>query len=401
MLCLLSGVMISFIPPLLIRRYLFYRLAQKDSTEKLVRKMKILGVYVQAVISFVGATVILFSVLLIVAKVKQFHPSIVVPAQWSTFIGIIFFWLTIAALYVYNRFIYYDLYKQIQLIEATKREALRMDMKYIFYITIIPVAVQLIYFIPFIQQLRQQDELMRFVIWGTVLFGISIFHPYIIKIIFRAIPLQDEKLRQELMTELQRHQLKGIKIYQISTSKFKYANAGVCGIPAKKIFIMDYCMKHLTTEEVRGIFVHEIAHIKKFHLEIKIALGVLSYLVILFSVSQLNRWKQWLSIQHIDAGIAHFWITLAMVSIPLVLVYVNRWISRLQELQADRYAIQSGMDVDIYISMLHKLMELNYEQKEPHKLIRAFRTHPSFQKSIEAVRQCASQYNVAIKNKGL
>lgn len=209
LLFLLIGLIISFIPPLLIKRYLFHRLAQKDSTEKMLHRKKICG-YVQIIISFIGSIVIALSILLIV---KQFHHPIAIQVISSEFICFILYWLTAVALFVYNQFIYYEIYKQIQQLEATKREALLMTIKYIIYITIVPIVVKLIYLIPFVQQLTQQGELMKFVILGSILFGASIFSPYLIKIIFNAIPLQDEQLRRELMTELHRHQLKGGEKY--------------------------------------------------------------------------------------------------------------------------------------------------------------------------------------------
>ncbi|GAC41418.1 Zn-dependent protease [Paenibacillus popilliae ATCC 14706] len=342
-------------------------------------------------VSIAGSIVIAVGILLIV---EQFHHPIAIRVISSKFICFIFYWLTAVALYVYNQFIYYEIYKQIQQLEATKREALLMSIKYIIYITIVPVVVKLIYLTPFIQQLEQQGELMKFVIWGSILFGASIFSPYLIKIIFNAIPLQDEQLRRELMNEIHRHQLKGVKIYQIPTSKFKYANAAASGILAKKIFILDYLMKHLTVEEVKCVLAHEIGHIKKFHLEIKTACYLLSCIVFLFSLSQLNRLMHWLSTQPINAEYAYLGLILAItVFIPLMLLllYVNRLISRMLELQADCYAIRSGINVEVYISMLNKLMELSHAQKEPNKLSSAFQTHPSFQKSIETVRQCAYQ----------
>ena len=56
--------------------------------------------------------------------------------------------------------------------------------------------------------------------------------------------------------------------------------------------------------------------------------------------------------------------------------------SRIQERQADKYVIKSGIDINTYISALRKIAMLNDAMTKTNKFDDKFQTHPSLEKRI-------------------
>lgn len=181
-----------------------------------------------------------------------------------------------------------------------------------------------------------------------------------------------------------------MKIYEWPTRKNKIANAIVTGFIVKKIFIADHLVKNLTIEEIKAILSHEIGHVKKFHLGIRALFFLLFYPISTLSLDLIEKFHY---IPSEPSFVAVFWMLIAMILyIVFYFGFVFMFICRIQERQADRYVIESGVNIRVYISALTKLAALNFSKKAINKVDEKFQTHPSIQRRIKWVEQYAADF---------
>jgi heat shock protein HtpX len=151
----------------------------------------------------------------------------------------------------------------------------------------------------------------------------------------------------------------------------------------------------LTPEEIRCALAHELAHLKLRHLSRWFPLLFLC--VALFSLSPLtfavlpmrDRWLPavdpvWL----ITVG-----IFLAPTFALFLLFFGTRWISRRQEFEADRMALEVTRNLDGIVSALTKLAQ---HSPMPYLVeVEDLSTHPALSHRIERLRQIAKELGIA------
>jgi Zn-dependent protease with chaperone function len=151
----------------------------------------------------------------------------------------------------------------------------------------------------------------------------------------------------------------------------------------------------LTPEEIRCALAHELAHLKLRHLSRRFPLLFLC--VALFSLSPLtfavlpmrDRWLPavdpvWL----ITVG-----IFLAPTFALFLLFFGTRWISRRQEFEADRMALEVTRNLDGIVSALTKLAQ---HSPMPYLAqVEDLSTHPALSHRIERLRQIAKELGIA------
>jgi Zn-dependent protease with chaperone function len=151
----------------------------------------------------------------------------------------------------------------------------------------------------------------------------------------------------------------------------------------------------LTPEEIRCALAHELAHLKLRHLSRRLPLLFLC--VALFSLSPLtfavlpmrDRWLPavdpvWL----ITVG-----IFLAPTFALFLLFFGTRWISRRQEFEADRMALEVTRNLDGIVSALTKLVQ---HSPMPYLAqVEDLSTHPALSRRIERLRQIAKELGIA------
>ena len=172
-------------------------------------------------------------------------------------------------------------------------------------------------------------------------------------------------------------------MYIWPAKKKKVANALVSGFRQKNIFISDYLIENVTPEELETILAHEIGHIKRFHLWIRTFVTLLP-LPIFIWIGKLMDYYQKISQRNIPeipgmVGILGLFI--------LYYAWVFRYITRIQERQADGYVLQLNVDPNVYISALLKLAKLNHLTVKINKLDEKFQTHPSFARRIRWIEE--------------
>jgi Zn-dependent protease with chaperone function len=161
------------------------------------------------------------------------------------------------------------------------------------------------------------------------------------------------------------------------------------------VFVSRKLLEVLTPEEIRCALAHELAHLKLRHLSRRFPLLFLC--VALFSLSPLtfavlpmrDRWLPavdpvWL----ITVG-----IFLAPTFALFLLFFGTRWISRRQEFEADRMALEVTRNLDGIVSALTKLVQHSpmpyLAEVENHSI------HPALSHRIERLRQIAKELGIA------
>jgi Zn-dependent protease with chaperone function len=161
------------------------------------------------------------------------------------------------------------------------------------------------------------------------------------------------------------------------------------------VIISRKSLEMLTPEELRCVLAHELAHLKLRHLSRRFPLLFLC--VALFSLSPLtfavlpmrDRWLPavdpvWL----ITVG-----IFLAPTFALFLLFFGTRWISRRQEFEADRMALEVTRNLDGIVSALTKLAQ---HSPMPYLVeVEDLSTHPALSHRIERLRQIAKELGIA------
>jgi Zn-dependent protease with chaperone function len=161
------------------------------------------------------------------------------------------------------------------------------------------------------------------------------------------------------------------------------------------VVVSQKLLEVLTPEEIRCALAHELAHLKLRHLSRRFPLLFLC--VALFSLSPLtfavlpmrDRWLPavdpvWL----ITVG-----IFLAPTFALFLLFFGTRWISRRQEFEADRMALEVTRNLDGIVSALTKLVQ---HSPMPYLAqVEDLSTHPALSRRIERLRQIAKELGIA------
>ncbi len=167
----------------------------------------------------------------------------------------------------------------------------------------------------------------------------------------------------------------GMTVYKYNGKAFKEANAMVVGIVKPfTVFISDYLIEELTEEELLSVIYHEIGHIKMHHLLTKNVFLITFYPVIIFVGEFMDKYFSSINI------IIGMLLMLFVVFLYCGLLFM--FISRMQEYQADAYAVTICQNKQIFISALQKIQKLNLLLGERNFGEELLSTHPSIKKRI-------------------
>ena len=252
----------------------------------------------------------------------------------------------------------------------------------------IPVALAFYYFI-------QLSDEWWWLYFGSLIFLLTVLlarlAPVLIyPLFYRFTPLQDQALRERLSRLLEAHGIgfRGIFSFNMSKNSLK-ANAGFTGIGrSRRIILSDTLLERFTHDEIAVVFAHEMGHYLGRHIAKNIILSGALILTAFFLCGRLYSWSisalGYSSLQEIAAlPVLFFYLSL----FGLVLMPSTNALSRHYEREADRFAIESTGEAQIFIDAMEKLASMNLSDREPHPLVEFFfYSHPSIRKRIEAAR---------------
>ena len=114
---------------------------------------------------------------------------------------------------------------------------------------------------------------------------IAIFFPLLIRLILRAKVMPESTMKQELREIAIKAKVKYRNILVWQTGELKIPNAMVVGFFSfvRYVFITDAILQNFTSDEIKGVFAHELGHARKGHLQIYF-LSLVSFIFISFLI---------------------------------------------------------------------------------------------------------------------
>ena len=201
-------------------------------------------------------------------------------------------------------------------------------------------------------------------------------YPRLIGFIYGSSIIQDDHIRRRLIRLTDRVKVKIKELYLIRTLDLKIANAWVCGLLDKRIYITDYLLDNFSLDETEAVLAHELGHVKKKDLWVYFAyaLGYMAfYGVIILGLStilDLNKLSPVSSyLMVIVLGLIYFIILFGIIS-------------RKMEFRADRYVAEVASNPSAYVEALKKLASLNTMVFRWKRKDEALLSHPSVERRI-------------------
>lgn len=222
-------------------------------------------------------------------------------------------------------------------------------------------------------------------IWANLLVIIFIIFLYKTNILYfylvrRARPLNDGALVSKIR-DLQRKMGIGyVELYILKGKKMKIANAIQIGSKRYAVFLYDYLLENLETDEILAVISHEFAHIKLRHTTKLQRMGIFQ----IFYYLNVATFFAYTLEHNNHSGMTLLFILLLFISIYIVSL-VSLFILRRFEKEADLLGVSYLENKKSMITALEKLSELGYIPKKRHREFT--QTHPSIHKRIEYINE--------------
>ena len=226
-------------------------------------------------------------------------------------------------------------------------------------------------------------------VFGVVLS--ALFPVVILPLFYKLQPLENEPLRQRLVTLAERVGARVLGVYRMTMSaKTKKANAAFAGLGAtKRIILGDTLLDNFAEDEIEVVLAHEMAHYKHGDLWKMIAWGAATSWIGL-----------WLADHGLRRGLHHFGfvavsdlgafplLALCLFGFAVVVMPVNNAFSRWRERKADRVALDLTRNPAGFVSAMRKLAAQNLADVAPHPVIEfLLHDHPALNRRIALAEQ--------------
>jgi len=205
-------------------------------------------------------------------------------------------------------------------------------------------------------------------------------------------PLKEGALKNRIMeyTRSVKFPLGGIFVMDGSKRSTK-SNAFFTGFGKnKRIVLYDTLIEKHTADELLSILAHEIGHYKKRHILIGMIISILHMGVIFFLISIFLTHRGlydafYMQRMSVYAGLIFFGMLYSPVE--LVLSFFMNMLSRHNEYQADRFAVETTRLTDAFVTALKKLSAHNLSNLTPHPFyVFLHASHPPVLKRISSVK---------------
>src|SRR6202042_492395 len=233
------------------------------------------------------------------------------------------------------------------------------------------VLVELLYF-----TIRQSPQHWWFITWalfmGLFVVMAQLAPVVLFPIFYKFEPLENEDLRRRLviMSERAGTRVRGVYRWRLS-DKTKKANAALTGLGStRRIILADTLLDNYAPEEIEAVLAHELGHHVHRH--------ILKSILVQAGITLLGFWianfvLHYAVDHHMFEELSDFanlpLLAVAATLLSLLLMPALNAFSRYNERQADRYAFESIVSVEPFISSMNKLAKQNLAERTPSKWI--------------------------------
>ena len=206
-------------------------------------------------------------------------------------------------------------------------------------------------------------------------------------------PLEDGELKSAIMTYAASIRFPLKQIYIMDGSKrSRKSNAFFTGFGKnKRIVLFDTLVDQHSVSELVAVLAHEMGHYKKKHILQNLVVGVvhtgLMFYLLSFVISYRGLFDAFF-MEHISvyAGLIFFGMLMAPIDFFVGLLTQMR--SRINEYQADRFAVETTVNPTAMIDALKKLSVHNLTNLRPHPFYVFLNySHPPVLNRIEAIQK--------------
>jgi STE24 endopeptidase len=249
------------------------------------------------------------------------------------------------------------------------------------------VVVEALYFM--IRQYPQHWWLITWALCMGLFILLAQLAPVVLfPIFYKFEPLDDEDLRRRLvqLSEQAGTRVRGVYRWKLS-EKSKKANAALTGLGrTRRIILADTLLDNYAPEEIEAVLAHELGHHVHRH--------ILKSIMVQAGITLLGFWVANLVLHyavdhHMFEELSDFanlpLLAITASALSLLLMPALNAYSRFNERQADRYAFESIVSVEPFISSMNKLAQQNLAERAPSKWVEMiFHSHPAISKRVAA-----------------
>ncbi|GIN37955.1 MULTISPECIES: M48 family metallopeptidase [Heyndrickxia] len=206
-------------------------------------------------------------------------------------------------------------------------------------------------------------------------------------------PLKNKELETKILALAEKANIPAEHVYEVNMSeKTNSLNAYVTGIGSNaRIVLWDTTLEQLNEEEILFIMAHEMGHYVEKHIYFGVAGYILLTGIGLWLTSHIMSW--WLRKHGKDlkvTGISQLSSLPLFLLITSMLLFVaspmTNWVSRYEEMRADRYGMEMTRNKEAAIQTFHDLTKSGLSQVNPPLLVKIFRyDHPTMLERIRMV----------------
>ncbi|PNU20548.1 peptidase M48 [Geothermobacter hydrogeniphilus] len=234
-------------------------------------------------------------------------------------------------------------------------------------------------------------------VWGFMaLLSLLLLYisPYLIEpLFFKFSPLRRPGLENRVRELAEGAGIRVSRVQQVDASRRSgHSNAYFTGIGrVKRIVLFDTLLEQLTDGQVLAVLAHELGHWKHGHLRRRLVVGQLVSLASCLAAWWLLQ-QDWLPrlVGAADLGFCGRLVVLSLLGGLLGFCWtpVSSWLSRRDERQADRYAVQATGQPRDLAAALRRMARENLSNLHPHPLYAAiYFSHPPVVERVAALME--------------
>ena len=246
-------------------------------------------------------------------------------------------------------------------------------------------------------------------LWWLWLFGfyvaVQVFllwlYPNVIAPLFnRFTPLPEGPLRARLLALAHDAGFRNRGLYVMDASRRSgHSNAYFSGLIRPRIVLFDTLVERMDVDEAASVLAHEIGHYRARHIHRRLALSLVSTLVVLFVLSRLVAWPPLYAAFGFEGASLHAALALLALggsAFVFWLAPLAALLSRRHEYEADRYAVRLAGAPGALKSALLRLNGENLSNLNPHPGYTAWHySHPPLVDRLAAIDRSASAGSLA------